>query len=223
MLPPMRIRQYSISSSPRSNPTTASITFSVLSVRDFQGVASAYLSGLERGDVVHVAVKPTILFTLPEDVERTPVIMVGAGSGIAPFRGFLQEHEQLAKSKVKLAPAYLFIGCRDPDLDRLFHEEIDQWEKSGIVKVFYAYSRAEKQSTGCRYVQDRVWAERKVIGKLIKGNAKMLVCGSSVIGDGVKEVVRRIYREESGKGVKEVEKWFEGLKGEGRWALDAFD
>jgi cytochrome P450/NADPH-cytochrome P450 reductase len=228
MLPPMRIRQYSISSSPLKNPSVASLTFSVLSVPGFQGVASTYLKGLEEGDVIHVAVKPTILFTLPEDVENTPVVMIGAGAGVAPFRGFLQEREQLRKENVKIAPAYLFVGCRSPDSDLLFPEEIEQWEQSRLVKVFYAFSREQERSKGCKYVQERLWEERKEIGQLVRGNAKILVCGGQKVGDGVKEVVKRIYGEElrargEGTSTEKVEKWFEGLKGEGRWAMDVFD
>jgi cytochrome P450/NADPH-cytochrome P450 reductase len=84
MLPPMRIRQYSISSSPLADPETASITWSVIDApskvggeRRFLGVASNYLSNVEAGDRIHVAVKPSHgQFHPPNDIEKTPVIMM---------------------------------------------------------------------------------------------------------------------------------------------------
>lgn len=72
------------------------------------------------------------------------------------------------------------------------------------------------------YVQEWVWAERERIRGVVVDEWKILVCGGGGVGEGVKEVVKRIYGE-SGNGREEVEGWFEGLKERGRWALDVFD
>jgi cytochrome P450/NADPH-cytochrome P450 reductase len=98
MLPPMRVRQYSISSSPLWNPTHITVTFNVLDVpsmskvaRSFLGVGSNYLASMYPGDRVQMSVRPSAAaFNLPED-PMTPVVMFCSGSGLAPMRGFIQD------------------------------------------------------------------------------------------------------------------------------------
>lgn len=234
MLPPMRVRQYSISSTPLSDPTTAALTWSVLDTpskaadsKQFLGVASNYLSSVEAGDLVYVAVKPSHgNFHLPNDIENTPLIMVCAGSGLAPFRGFVQERAIQVRAGRRLASAYLFIGCTHPDKDALFKDELQQWEEDGVVKVFYAYSKAKEQSKECRHVQDRLWKEREEMIKVFLEGAKLYVCGSSMVGESVASVTKRIYQdyaESLGKPKtdEEVEHWFQEIKSD-RYAADVF-
>lgn len=235
MLPPMRIRQYSIASSPLADATTASLGFSVLDSphkgseeKRHLGVASNYLSALEAHDHVHVAVKPSHgAFHLPSDVENTPIIMACAGTGLAPFRGFVEERAMQKNAGRKLRPAYLFIGCQDPVKDRIFAEELDKWEQDGVVKLFYAFSRASDKSKHCKYVQDRIWLEREAIVEMFTNGAKLYVCGSANVGEGVTKVAKKIYKEAAEargkpKADEEVEKWFNGIRGE-RFASDLFD
>ncbi|KAH9204492.1 putative cytochrome P450 oxidoreductase OrdA-like protein [Leptodontidium sp. 2 PMI_412] len=234
MLPPMRIRQYSISSSPLPDPTTATITWSVLDTpsksagsKRFLGVASNYLSSVEEGDRIHVAVKPSHSnFHPPADIENTPVIMFCAGTGLAPFRGFVQERAMQVQAGRKLAPAYLFIGCAHPEKDTLFSNEFSQWEKDGVVKLFYAFSKSSSQSKGCRYVQDRLWEEREEMVKVFNEGASLYVCGSGMVGEGVASTTKRIYQEAAEalgkpKTDDEVEAWFAEIKSD-RYASDVF-
>ncbi|CAG8961894.1 hypothetical protein HYFRA_00013694 [Hymenoscyphus fraxineus] len=233
LLPPLRIRQYSISSSPLLDPTQASITFSVLDKpsksannKRFLGVASNYLSQLEKGDRIHVAIKPSHGFHPPTDIENTPLIMFCAGTGLAPFRGFVQERALQIKAGRKLAPAYLFIGCQHPEQDQLFKEEFAQWEKEGVVTCFYAYSQAKEQSRGCGYVQERIWEEREDMKKVFESGAKLYVCGSAGVGTGVEEVLKRIYKEAAlakgkDKTEEEIEEWWVGVRSD-RYASDVF-
>ncbi len=234
MLPPMRIRQYSISSSPLADPAVATITWSVLDTpskvadsKRFLGVASNYLSGVEAGDRIHVAVKPSHgNFHPPADLENTPVIMFCAGTGLAPFRGFVEERAIQIQGGRKLAPAYLFIGCAHPKNDTLFGKELSKWEKDGVVKLFYAFSKSSTDSKGCRYVQDRLWEERKEMVKVFNEGAKLYVCGSSAVGEGVANTTKKIYQEAAEalgkpKTDDEVEAWFAGIKSD-RYASDVF-
>jgi len=234
MLPPMRIRQYSISSSPLADPTIATLTWSVLDTvskatnsKRFLGVASNYLSHVEEGDRIHVTVKPSHgLFHPPKDIENTPVIMFCAGTGLAPFRGFVQERAIQIQGGRKLAPAYLFIGCQHPEKDALFKDELMKWEEDGVVQLFYAYSRAKDQSKGCRHVQDRLWEEREAMTKAFNEGALLYVCGSSGVGEGVAAVTKRIYEEtaeEAGhpRTEEEVDTWFQKIKND-RYASDVF-
>jgi cytochrome P450/NADPH-cytochrome P450 reductase len=234
MLPPMRIRQYSISSTPLADATTATLTWSVLDApskiadtKRFLGVASNYLSCVGEGDRIHVAVKESHgNFHPPKDIENTPVMMFCAGTGLAPFRGFIQERAIQAQAGRKVAPAYLFIGCTHPDKDAIFKDELQQWVNAGIVKVFYAFSKAKEESKGCRHVQDRLWEEREEMIKVFDQGAKLYVCGSSMVGEGVAAMTKKIFQEYcdsigKSKTDEEVESWFQGIKSD-RYASDVF-
>ncbi|KAB5577830.1 putative bifunctional P-450:NADPH-P450 reductase [Coniochaeta sp. 2T2.1] len=237
LLPPMRVRQYSISSSPLWNPTAVTLTYSLLdapslsdpSGRHHLGVASSYLASLAPGDKLHVSVRPShTAFHLPLDAANTPIILIGAGSGIAPFRGFVQERAAQIAAGRKLAPALLFFGCRAPDKDDVYREEMDRWEKLGAVEVRRAFSRsADADAKGCKYVQDRIWLDRAEVVGLWKKGAKVYVCGSRGVGDAVKKVSIKIAEEDAvaeGRDVNEekIMKWFDGIKNE-RFATDVFD
>merc|ERR1711939_149242 len=127
MLTPMRIRQYSISSSPLNDPTKASVMYSVVNSGTGRiGVATNYLKALQPGSIVQLMVKKShASFHLPRG-HKTPIIMVCAGTGLAPFMGFVQERAaRIAASgggSEDFGEAILIIGCRYPDRDRLFDE-----------------------------------------------------------------------------------------------------
>ena len=189
MLTPMRIRQYSISSSPLSDPTIASISFAVVGENQDTsgetgngnprlGVATNYLKHLKPGSIAQLSVKKSHKsFKLPLD-DETPVIMVAAGTGVAPFRGFVMERVEKIKAGKKLAEAVLFVGCRGEG-DKLYGELLKEWEGVGAVRVYYAFSREEGsngKSGGCRYAQDRVWEEREEVRRLFKrGRGRIFV------------------------------------------------
>jgi len=240
MLPPMRMRQYSISSSPLAELNRAVLTYSVLDEESGYGgskvgVATGYLSGLQEGDVLRVSVRPShASFHLPEvkpGDEDKPIIMVAAGTGIAPFRGFIEERAVLLSSeknkirKTTLAPALFFFGCRDPDKDDLYKTELDAWETVGAVTAVYrAYSRKTEESAGCKYVQDRLWNEREEVMRLWEKGAKVYICGDRAMGEGVKNMFVRILAEKGGERMtlESAREWFEGLKNV-RWAVDVFN
>lgn len=165
LLPPMRVRQYSISSSPLVNPTRCSLTVSVLSTpsssndkRMHLGVASTYLASLSPGDLLPLSVRPSgAAFHLPPD-PRVPVVMFAAGSGLAPFRGFVQERAAQKEAGREVGRMMLFFGCREPGVDYLYaredEEELRKWMESGVVDVRPAFSRMSESSEGCKYVQE---------------------------------------------------------------------
>lgn len=230
----MRIRQYSISSSPLSDPKIASLTWAVLDTpstaadgKRFLGVASNYLSQVEAGDLVHVTVKPSHgHFHPPADIESTPVIMLCAGTGLAPFRGFVQERAMQKAAGRTLAPAHLFIGCAYPDKDRLFASELDKWVADGVVNVAYAHSKAKDTSKDCAHVQDRLWLERDEMKRLFEQGAKIYICGSANVGEGIAATVKRIYGEAAEtvgrpKTSAQIEEWFRSIKSD-RYASDVF-
>ena len=162
LLPPMRIRQYSISSSPLVDPSCVSLTVSVVDApalsglgnTRFRGVASTFLAGLKVEDHISVAVRPSgAQFALPSD-PATPIVMFAAGSGLAPFRGFVQERAAQKTAGRDVGRAVLFFGCRDPEEDYLYMDaELREWVEAGVVEVRPAFSRKSEMSEGCKYIQ----------------------------------------------------------------------
>ncbi|KAH7318103.1 cytochrome P450 [Stachybotrys elegans] len=230
MMPPMRVRQYSISSSPLQNPGHATITFSVLNEPSFSGqgshigVATWYLSSLTAGDTLQVAVRPShASFSIPDDVATTPMLCVAAGTGLAPFRAFMQQRALLKAQGKTLAPALLFFGCRSPDTDDLFADEFAAWEAQGVVTVRRAYSRAQEHSEGCKYVGDRVWREREEVQELWRKGAKVYVCGSKKVSKAVEDIMMKMRQEEKeGESEEAAQDWFSSLRNV-RYVTDVFD
>ena len=239
MLPPMRIRQYSISSSPLWNAHHVTLSYAVLDAPALSGpadhrhigVATNYLSSLQAGDYLHVAVKPShAAFHLPPDAETVPVVLVAAGTGIAPFRGFVQERAAQIGAGRELAECVLWFGCRDPDLDDIYAAEFARWEAMGAVTMRKAYSRRPEKSDGCKHVQDRLWQDRERVAALWAKGGRVFVCGSSDVGDAIREVALKIslahLKEKEPEAEDHVleeraEKWFEGIRNV-RYATDVF-
>ncbi|KOS21415.1 Bifunctional P-450:NADPH-P450 reductase [Escovopsis weberi] len=218
MLPPIRVTlTYSVLERPHLSGSGQHV-----------GVSSNFLSSLNAGERLHVAVRPSAAFHLPSDAEKIPLICVAAGSGLAPFRGFIQERAVMIAAGRKLAPALLFFGCRSPGAEDLYADEFARWESLGAVSVRRAYSRASDQSFGCKYVQDRMLHDSEDIYKLWKEGARLYVCGSEGVSKGVDDACVQIVAE-TGKrdlgrevSTEEAKKWFEENRNE-RYMIDVFD
>lgn len=210
------------------------ITFSVLMEAsksgqgDHIGVATSYLGSLQPGDKLHAGVRPShTAFHLPQDPEQTPIICVAAGTGLAPFRGFIQERAAMIGAGRKIAPAFLYYGCRQPGKDDLYTKELSDWEKVGAITIKRAYSRTPQQSGGAKYVQDILWSDRENLLALWDNNARLYVCGSRRVGQGVEDVaikIRRAAAERKGKELSDEEgkTWWDELRNV-RYATDVFD
>lgn len=229
-LPAMRIRQYSISSSPLKDPTKCTITYTVLDApmrgqdsdhHRFLGVSSNYLRNREAGDWMSIAVRPSHAgFHLPQD-DSTPVLMFCAGTGLAPFRAFTQERALKIESGKQLGPALLFYGCGSPSRDDIYADEFAQWEKLGAVSVRRAYSKEPDKSFGCRHVQDRIWHDRKDCQELFLKSSMIYMCGAGAVGAEINKVMSKIYCEATGAPQAEADEWTAKLKGV-RYYADVF-
>ncbi|ESK91468.1 cytochrome p450 [Moniliophthora roreri MCA 2997] len=231
MLPPMRVRQYSISSSPLWNPEHATLTISVLdspsisdSSKTFLGVGSNYLARLIPGDRVQMAVRPSAAAFHPPEDPTVPIVAYCAGSGLAPIRGFIQERAMQKSSGRDVGKILLFFGCRSPDVDLLYGEDdLLDWEKLGVVDVRPAFSRETEKSKGCKYVQDRLWHDRTDVIAMYQNNANFYICGSSHIAREVKaksvQVLQQLHSDLSNDAAAST---LEELL-RGRYATDVFD
>src|SRR4029450_13607458 len=148
MLSLLAPRYYSISSSPSLDPQRCSVTVGVVQAPAssgrgiYKGVCSNYLSGRRVGDTIHATVRETKAgFRLPNDASM-PIIMIGPGPGLAPFRGFLQERAARKAQGAMLGPAMLFFGCRHPEQDFLYADELKGFAADGIAELNTAFPRA---------------------------------------------------------------------------------
>ncbi|KQP40076.1 cytochrome [Methylobacterium sp. Leaf104] len=227
-LPPMRARQYSISSSPLRDPGQCSLTVSVLDApalaggRRHLGVASTYLAGLQEGARLSVAVRPSQAAFHPPQDPSVPIVMICAGSGIAPFHGFLQERALQKTNGREVGPALLFLGVTHPEVDYLYRDELAAWEKEGVVSVRPTFSKAPEGEV--TYVQHRVWQDRADVADLFRRGATVFVCGDGErMAPAVRETCVRIYREAKGVTQEAAEAWAEEVEREtGRYVADLF-
>ena len=227
-LPPMRARQYSISSSPLRDPARCSLTVAVVDEPALAGghrhlgVASTYLSGLEEGARLSVAVRPSQAAFHPPQDPAVPIIMVCAGSGIAPFHGFLQERAIQKAGGREVGPALLFFGVDHPKVDYLYKDELAAWQEQGVVEVHPAFSKAPDGEV--TYVQHRVWQRRDAVATLFRGGATVFVCGDGAhMAPGVRATFVRIYQDALGVKAEEAEAWADKVEREtGRYVADVF-
>jgi cytochrome P450/NADPH-cytochrome P450 reductase len=226
MLSLLAPRYYSISSSPSGDPQRCSVTVGVVegpasSGRGiYKGICSNYLAGRRAGETIQATVRETKAgFRLPDDA-AVPIIMVGPGTGLAPFRGFLQERAALKAKGASLGPAMLFFGCRHPDQDYLYAGELKAFAADGITELHTAFSRAEGPKT---YVQNLVAAQKDRVWSLIESGAIVYVCGDGgKMEPDVKAALVAIYRERKGADADAALRWIDDLGTNNRYVLDVW-
>lgn len=225
-IPPMRMRQYSISSTPLDRQSECSLTYTVIDTLSkgsrqghrFFGVASSYLERLSVGDQLHISLRPSRTgFHLPTD-DRTPIIMACAGTGLAPFHAFIAERAIKKAGGKEVGEALLFYGCNHPEEDDLYKQEFDAWQQSGVVDVRRAYTFKPEASNGCKFVQDRIWFDRQDTARFFQQGAKIYICGAGIVGSGVEDAMARIRMETTGVEEEVARDWVQKLKGERFWA-----
>ena len=227
MLSPLRPRYYSISSSPLIEARACSITVAVVegparSGRGtFAGVCTNYLRAQAAGNVIDAFVKDTkSAFRLPAD-PSAPIVMIGPGTGLAPFRGFLQERAALKAAGQTVGPALLFFGCRHPQQDFIYADELKAFEAQGVVQLVTAFSREEGKPK-C-YVQDQLYARRNEVWSLLEAGSVVYVCGdASRMAPDVRRTFAAIYCEKTGKTALEAEQWLNELTAANRYLVDVW-
>jgi len=226
MLSLLAPRYYSISSSPAGEAQRCSVTVGVVEAPAssgrgvYRGACSNYLARRRAGDTVHAIVKETKAgFRLPDD-NAVPIIMIGPGTGLAPFRGFLQERAARKARGATLGPAVLFFGCRHPEQDFIYADELRAFAADGVSELHTAFSRADGPKT---YVQHLIAAQKDRVWDLIQQGAIIYVCGDGgKMEPDVKATLMSIYRERAGADADMASRWIEAMGANNRYVLDVW-
>ena len=228
LVPLLKPRYYSISSSPLVDPEKCSITVGVVDAPArsgrgrYQGVCSSYLAEQPAGSVIEGFVRPpSTPFVPPEDPSR-PMIMVAAGTGLAPFRGFLQERAAIKHQQDnEVGTSLLFFGCRNPDQDYIYEEELEEFAREGLTRLECAFSRLEGQPK--TYVQNVLKANNEEVWRLVGEGAVVYLCGdASRMAPAVERAFIELYRDETGASEQEGEAWMRDLKDAQRYVVDVW-
>ena len=214
-------RLYSISSSPRTDPGKVSLTVSVVRYesslgRARKGVCSGFLADAEPGTEVSVHVNPSAHFRPPAD-PGTPMIMVGPGTGVAPFIGFL--HDRRARGHT--APNWLFFGEQHRATDFYYRDEIDSFRAEGTLeRLDTAFSRDQRAKI---YVQDRMHEHGHQLWRWLEAGAHFYVCGdASRMARDVDEALRTIVTTHGGLSTEAAGTYVKRLASQKRYVRDVY-
>ena len=226
MMPLMVPRYYSISSSPVADGACCSVTVAVVEgparsgAGVYHGICSNHLARQAAGSTVQAFVKETkVGFRLPVD-PAAPIVMIGPGTGLAPFRGFLRERAALKAQNRTLGPAILFFGCRHPEQDFIYAGELKEQADAGLVDLQVAFSRHDGKKA---YVQDLLKAQAEKVAALIEQGAIVYVCGDGGrMEPDVKRALIAMHRARTGADEAAGEAWMAKLAADNRYVLDVW-
>jgi sulfite reductase alpha subunit-like flavoprotein len=232
--PHLHPRLYSISSSPYDTVETRATHITVASVewvtpmkRKRRGLCSSWLSSLTLGTKISYFVSKGSISLPPSDV---PLILVGPGTGIAPFRSFVRTRlfQSQANDKGQVGDVLLFFGCRNALHDYLYEEEWEELCKSGffatsalggLVVAFSRPTRNEKK----KYVQNCILDEEKRVWSLLEDGAKVFVAGAAEkMPSAVREAIQKVVQSRGSRSEKESLIYMTEMDTNGRYFVDAW-
>ncbi|XP_064265290.1 nitric oxide synthase 3 [Passer domesticus] len=229
-LPLLQPRYYSISSAPGAHPGEIHLTVAVVTYHSengqgplHYGVCSTWLARLQPGDTVPAFIRGAPSFRLPPAPD-TPCILVGPGTGVAPFRSFWQHRLQLLRAGGgPLGPMVLVFGCRSSALDHIYREEMEQARQQGALsRVLTAFSR--EPGSPKTYVQDVLRAQlaAEVHQVLCQRGGHMYVCGDVTMATEVLQTVQHILAQEGDMTLGQAGDVISELRDKNRYHEDIF-
>ena len=221
LLKPLQHRTYSISSSINKYDNKVHLTISSVrwknKKRDYNGVCSTYLADdCNENEKIKIFFTPNKSFRLPEDKDKD-IIMIGPGTGIAPFRAFLQERE-VTKSSGK---NWLFFGDQTRDNDFIYEDELkDMLNKNILTKLDLAFSRDQKEKL---YVQHKIYENKKEFFSWIENGSIIYICGDATkMAKDVEDIILKIISEENNCSLNDSIEYLNKLKKEKRYLRDVY-
>ena len=221
LLKPLQHRAYSISSSGKSNPETVHLT--VASVRydafdrSHKGVCSTFLADLtDENTNIRCFFTPNKVFRVPENNDL-PIIMVGPGTGIAPFRAFLQER-QIRGAKGK---NWLFFGDRNAETDFIYRDELEIMGRSGLLnRLDLAFSRDQEEKI---YVQDKMHEHGAELFEWLEQGGYFFVCGDAYrMAKDVDKALHNMIATHGNKSEQQAIDYVNHLKKDKRYVRDVY-
>ncbi|MET9903060.1 cytochrome P450 [Streptomyces sp. NPDC006446] len=227
LMGPIRPRFYSISSAPLANPRHVRLTVGLLEGPalsgdgQYRGTCSSYIGDLKPGDVFYGYVRvPSPTFAPPAD-PATPLVLIGPGTGIAPLRGFLEERATQQENGITVGLSQVFVGCRHPEHDYFYKQEMQAWEQAGIAQVHTAFSAVTGHPA--RFVQNAIANAADMVRQAIDDGAYIYVCGDGRrMAPAVREALAAIYRERTGADDEAAQQWLAQLEADERYQQDVF-
>lgn len=221
LLRPLAPRLYSISSAPEEVGEEVHLTVGVLRYEHNgiprTGAASGFLGGrLEEEGSVRVFVEENPRFRLPENPD-TPVIMIGAGTGVAPFRAFMQQRAANGDS----GKNWLIFGNQHFTQDFLYQTEWQGWAKDGLLNKYdFAWSRDQEEKI---YVQHKIREEAAELWQWLQQGAHIYVCGdASRMAKDVEQALLDTIAEQGGLSADDADEYLDNLRQEGRYQRDVY-
>lgn len=230
LIPPIKPRHYSIASSMKLNPRSVhllivAVDWKTPTGRERFGQCTRYLANLpteqETGKEVYLTVdiKPSVLRLPPSP--KQPIIMAGLGTGMAPFRAFIQERKIQKEMGIDVGPIVLYFGARHRHEEYLYGDELDEYFEQGLVsKLGLAFSRDQKHKV---YIQDKIAEDADTLRQYFnEDNGHFYLCGPTWPVPSVRDAIARGLNPVSAAvGIIDTEK-VEKLKEEGRYVLEVY-
>ncbi|WP_419887920.1 assimilatory sulfite reductase (NADPH) flavoprotein subunit [Neobacillus niacini] len=217
----MPARLYSIASSLTANPDEVHLTIGAVRYsahgRDRKGVCSIFTAErLQPGDTVPIYIQQNENFKLPESPE-TPIIMVGPGTGVAPFRSFMQEREETGAE----GKSWMFFGDQHFVTDFLYQTEWQKWLKDGVLtRMDVAFSRDTAEKV---YVQHRMLEQSKELFQWLQEGAAVYICGDEKhMAHDVHQTLIQIIEKEGSLGREEAEAYLADMQQQKRYQRDVY-
>ncbi len=220
VLKPLQPRLYSISSSPKESPGEVHLTVSPVRYNfagvPRRGVCSTYLADRSPGDRIAVYLRPSSNFRPPSD-PHAPMIMIGPGTGIAPFRGFLQERRALGHT----GPNWLFFGEQHAETDYYYRDEIERMRADGfLTELDLAFSRDQRDKV---YVQHLMHKRGAELWRWLQDGAQLYVCGNAdPMAKDVDRALCRIAAEHGNLDPEAAREYVRSLSADKRYHRDVY-
>ncbi|PNF31965.1 NADPH--cytochrome P450 reductase [Cryptotermes secundus] len=229
LLPRLQARYYSISSSPKVYPTTVHITallvqYETPTGRTNKGVATSWLATKMPSEGGLPVTAPIYIrrsqFRLPTRAQ-TPIIMIGPGTGLAPFRGFIQERNQLKEEGKVIGDTILYFGCRRKAEDFIYEEELNEYVKKDVLTMHVAFSRDQAHKVYVTHLlqknMDEIW---RVIGE---NNGHLYVCGDARnMARDVHDLVLKVVQEKGSMTESAAQDYVKKMEAQKRYSADVW-